>query len=1691
MDPALVQSITAIGYLGTHEGAISDHIMAYVDMDQKEMFAGLINKPPPLQSREIQIEQEDKVQAFLRVLRNRLDDNTIAERTYALALSFAEHKASDENIRSYNKLYGQFLEIVNGTSKEIGRKDIGYARSPPLAAAGSLVILFRKVNDCRRRGAPPTKALMAMGERLQVDITELMELESRAFWKRWRKSRELLKERQKESKSLRREWMMNDVKKKAQAAGDQDWERRLDIAEKKLERNAVNRKLTAITKGPRGALKMIQVPTHDWFYSEAKRELYHYHNGVFEAHPAATETLFHSHHTRKVLPSRVQAVIAERDNSQAYWIITTILPLPRPLWRDITSTEEIEAELLQRNKMHLEQTAREGGLSTGQAMSAFRENFGFNPVSEAVLDGEQIEYELTSELTAFFQAIKRTDKERSLPPVVGIITSADFQQMFKVAKERTSSDPRTPNYSIWKCLAKSDRISGFASVLLSLPFIYGFPNQHWTHMTDFMLEKKPGVRQIHMLRIIGKLAAEFNTCLKLIISKQARDNFENSETCDEQHGFRPNRSSQDAMMLKLLTFEAARMQKCTVGALQHDMTAHFDRMIPAVTAAIATKYGVTQNVMKSIGATIQRLERNVETSLGLSEGVYRQEVDSPELGGMVQGKADVPQLSTLQSNIMLQAHKSLSYGVNISSPELSRSIEHHSIAFADDTEGQVSSDTQKNIIPRLVRKLQHSGQTWSNLTDICGGLIAHHKCFWQLLAWEVNGGHLTPMRETDEQVILGDGKGAYAGIQFVPPDEPNVGLGFSLCPDGNQQPHFDTTLAKVRDLCTAAGASHLTEGEAHQLLYQRMVPKLSYALHGTAFTVKQCRSINTLLRRTFLPSMKFNRNFPSAVLYGSLKYGGMEFPETNTLQDQVQLDYIIKQLRWDRSVANAFLVTLDLVQMCSGFTDPIFETTAGKIEYLQPSYILALRHRLYEMDAFLWIEKKWTPRLQRRNDTSLMQTFLACPQISRAMLKRANAVRLYLRVVTIADLADVGGTYIPAGILTGEWRAGSDYKWPYQPLPPANFWSTFRRCIRLTFCTNTPPYSHPSHSLTLDVALGKWFIVPRNTWFICYRSSTAVFWRKENGAEIYAMTHGSAAGFYHISHTVESIPLDCHPIRYREIKGTLWTHGKYAPRLRHITTVSPGAIIEEPTLSEPIELLTLGSDGSVNLRDAIATCAWMLHQSETNTLKACYILEDMTSLSSYRSELEGMYRGLKQITALQTQPQRLDQWCDNKAAVDRSNSSLYTPGSRIQPDADILMAIHHVQTMMEGTTDITCRHVYGHQDTRPSKQPQQNEYPDTSTGSEASEDEYIEHATRPRNPNPTTKTLQARINIECDKIATETAEAAREQTIQRDDILRLPYEGSRAILNIGGRWVTSQQRRYICEAKWDRSLQDYCCRRYEWTSQVFHSVRWKSIHSVRKNMNHYHRRQTSKIMHGWLPVMHRQGIITGSTQCPACSCPDETMEHLFKCKNKALMEKKDTLIVEFRTSGISAGIPRAIMEAFSGLLYAFIHGTEVHLPEHPGIAAAVEAQLEIGLRLLPRGYIATTWLEILEEFGTQNPDSRLSGLLKRLWMDFTNQIWKNRNEIMHSASSKTKQQEENQKAEKLRWYLRNTQVIAPWDRFVLEYNEESIDTMSSYVKTRLIKNLETLERVYAEERTIVDKGQRVIRQFFRQAGTEK
>jgi hypothetical protein len=74
------------------------------------------------------------------------------------------------------------------------------------------------------------------------------------------------------------------------------------------------------------------------------------------------------------------------------------------------------------------------------------------------------------------------------------------------------------------------------------------------------------------------------------------------------------------------------------------------------------------------------------------------------------------------------------------------------------------------------------------------------------------------------------------------------------------------------------------------------------------------------------------------------------------------------------------------------------------------------------MDAYMWIEKQWTPAEQRVGDKSLMEAFLEIPGITPATLRQANAVRLFLWVISIVDITDIGGTFIPADTHGGKWQ---------------------------------------------------------------------------------------------------------------------------------------------------------------------------------------------------------------------------------------------------------------------------------------------------------------------------------------------------------------------------------------------------------------------------------------------------------------------------------------------------------------------------------------------------------------------------------------------------------------------------------------------------------------------------------------------
>lgn len=167
---------------------------------------------------------------------------------------------------------------------------------------------------------------------------------------------------------------------------------------------------------------------------------------------------------------------------------------------------------------------------------------------------------------------------------------------------------------------------------------------------------------------------------------------------------------------------------------------------------------------------------------------------------------------------------------------------------------------------------------------------------------------------------------------------------------------------------------------------------------------------------------------------------------------------MVRHLRENATPVNDILVTLDNLQLRSGNVTPVMENRERRMDYIEKGYLSELKRRMGEVGAGIWIEDAWAPCLQRENDVGLMERFLQLPGVRRGQLEKANAARLWLLVITLADLVHESGRYIPDGMLNGEWRAGTDLRWPEVHELNRADWQALRRLLKMTVCRRVPTH---------------------------------------------------------------------------------------------------------------------------------------------------------------------------------------------------------------------------------------------------------------------------------------------------------------------------------------------------------------------------------------------------------------------------------------------------------------------------------------------------------------------------------------------------------------------------------------------------------------------------------------------------------
>jgi hypothetical protein len=1061
-DEALVPAITAIGTLGLHEAMVSDHVMVYADLDESKLFDGLLNRPVRVPNREFLLAQADKQKKFLEAFHSRTEQCKFKRRVLQLASLFRQHGPTPSLVKRYNDLDSQIQQRLVECAALCIKKKFGYTRSPALGLAGKNVNFWKSIDSASRRRKEPPARTIKMAEELGIDLLLVRLLSRPQLRKKVRESVERLRKVQYEASEHRQQWLERNSQDIARAAGEPDWKLHMEKMLSQEKTREVNRKLTALVKGAHQGLNLIEVPVGEWFYSRSNREIYRYDHGVFECYSPWSPTpslipthpwKFYSHHHLKVPHEDI--VHAEVYREGDFYMLHAV-SLPTQIWRSVTDPEEMETLLLQRNRRHLQQAIVEEGHTHDPIIQRMMSGHGTDLLDE-IKSGTLDTSEATDEvILAWIAALKQTDAEAALPPVTGEVSAQQFRDAFKAVSERTSSAGKI-HYTIWKCIAQDEELAEWLLIMMSLPFMYGFPNNRWMKSIDVMLEKKQGVKKIHMLRIIALLEADFNTALKIFFARRLMDNAEQAGLNDEQWGSRRNRMALDPAMRKLMTFEYGRYMRATIAMFAADLTACFDRMYPALGSLVSGKFGMDVNILRCKGMVMEGMERSVRTGYGVSVATYGNRPGEPPMAGEGQGKGDVAIVYVLQSSTLFDAHATLSPGLCLPPPVPGPGIKKRNDGYVDDV------DTWAGVMEyhllaaeEAMYALQKSSQYLTDLNEVPGGSTAFHKCAVFLLSWKTGPRKLEINQDvSDLRFILTDNKGAPSSISILRPDQTNKGLGYHMAVDANQTKEYSERRDKVSHICTRAQSSRFSYSEALQLLNQRLLMQLKYGLVLSQFTPKQCHPLTVMINATFLPLLHIHRQMPRAVVWGPKSLGGLGL-NTNVynLQAQCAIGYMIRAIRWNGIVANDIIATLNAYQLVSGWESPLLEDTSVTLKYLPQGWLPHVREMLRAFGSLLWVENAWRPHKQRQGDTALMEDFCKHPDITDTMLLLANEYRMWMGIIFISELANIEGDSIPISrIYNGsEWRATpvDGMHWPNVRDPTDKHRAAFRKCLRLT-----------------------------------------------------------------------------------------------------------------------------------------------------------------------------------------------------------------------------------------------------------------------------------------------------------------------------------------------------------------------------------------------------------------------------------------------------------------------------------------------------------------------------------------------------------------------------------------------------------------------------------------------------------------
>ena len=199
---------------------------------------------------------------------------------------------------------------------------------------------------------------------------------------------------------------------------------------------------------------------------------------------------------------------------------------------------------------------------------------------------------------------------------------------------------------------------------------------------------------------------------------------------------------------------------------------------------------------------------------------------------------------------------------------------------------------------------------------------------------------------------------------------------------------------------------------------QVLFPTIRYCLPATSFNESDCVDIMRPVKNFVIPKLGLNRNFPHAVLYAPLDYGGRNFPNLYWEQGISHIDTWLAHCSTMTITGRIFITELDNLQIEVGELSSIFNLKYEKFSYrATPCWLLSLWKFISDNNIVLSSFAHVHSLPLRINDRSVMSCFETLPNLTQNNKKIFNKVRICLQITSLADMVTGDGKYVREPIM--------------------------------------------------------------------------------------------------------------------------------------------------------------------------------------------------------------------------------------------------------------------------------------------------------------------------------------------------------------------------------------------------------------------------------------------------------------------------------------------------------------------------------------------------------------------------------------------------------------------------------------------------------------------------------------------------